>query len=442
MYDILENAKKVVKEAEVFKIKGIDLPIQFKANKFYAAERKDYDGVGLRVINKGRLGFSHTTKLEACGAIIDFAKDASRYGERAHFTFPGKRKFPDVKIESKSVLSVKTEDIKEHCRSFINEILLKEPDAKVDLDYSKGEVTVHIGNTSGLDVKYHKTFASIFARVFLVNEGSFAWIFRYKVSAKKTAFKKRDIREIIKEIEYARKVVPVQSGKMSVIFQPHVMMIPLTAISLGINGTSIQKGTSPLKNKKNRKVLDKGVTIFDDALLAYGVKTRPCDDEGVPSRELPIFKNGVLKHFIYDLQTAGKLNEKSTGSAHRAFNEIPQPGISNLVVSPGKWSLAEMVRDIKDGIIVHHGIGGGQSNMLAGDFSFNVSMGFKIKNGKIVGRVKNTMIAGNAYDIMNSIVGIGKKVENLGGIHTPAFCFKDVSVCSKPYGKQNKRAVH
>ena len=101
-----------------------------------------------------------------------------------------------------------------------------------------------------------------------------------------------------------------------------------------------------------------------------------------------------------------------------------------MVVSPGKWSLDEMVRDIKDGIIVHHPIGGGQSNMLAGDFSFSVSLGFRIKNGKIIGRVKNSMISGNTYDIMNNIAGIGKKVEQIGAIHTPAFYFKEMNVVS------------
>lgn len=428
MDDILANAKKAVEEAEVFKIKGIDLPIQFRANRFYAAERKDYDGVGLRVIHKGRLGFSYTTKLEACGAIIDFAREASRYGERACFTFPKERKLPEVKIESKSVHAIKTEAIKEHCRSFITEVIAAEPDAKVDLDYSRGEVIVHIANTSGLDVTYNKTFTSIFAKVFLVNSGSFTWIFRYKISPKRELFTKADMREVIKQIGYARKVVPTGSGKMAVIFQPHAMMIPLTAISLGVNGTMVQKGTSPLKDKKSRKILDRRVTIFDDALLEHGIKSRPCDDEGIPSRRLAIFKNGILKHFIFDLQTAGKLEEKSTGGGHREFSQVPQPGISNLVVSPGKWTLSEMVRDIKEGIIVHHGIGGGQSNMLAGDFSFNVALGFRIRNGKITGRVKNTMIAGNAYEIMNRIVGIGKKVERLGAIHTPPFYFKDVNV--------------
>ncbi|MCK4576901.1 TldD/PmbA family protein, partial [candidate division WOR-3 bacterium] len=171
--------------------------------------------------------------------------------------------------------------------------------------------------------------------------------------------------------------------------------------------------------------------IYDNALLNGGVRSRPFDSEGVASRRIPIFKNGVLKNFLFDLQTAGILGKKSTGSAVRGFDEMPYPGMSNIIVSPGKWSVADMVKDIKDGIIVHNVIGGGQSNLLAGDFSCNVSLGFKIKDGRIVGRVKNTMVAGNVYDAMNNIEGIGKKIDNIGSFYTPAFYFKSLNIVSR-----------
>ncbi len=430
MKEILNNARKEVEQAEVYKIRAIEFPIQFKANKFRTAERKVYDGVGLRVIHKGRIGFAHTTKLEAAGAIIGFAKTASKFGERARFAFPERGKYPSVRIESDRARNITADEIKEDCHAFIQAVLKEEKDVKIDLDYRKGETTVHIGNTSGLDMQYEKTFTSIMATVFFIANGSFIHLLKYNTSCGRERFYKYDVRDIVKQIEYAKTVVPVESKPMSVIFMRHAMTIPLRAICLGISGKSIQKGISPLKEKKNRKVLDKRITICDDPLLDYGVRTRPCDGEGTASRKLTIFNKGVLKHFIFDLATAAEVGEKSTGNGSREFNEMPQPRISNLVVSPGKWSLAEMVRDIKDGIIVHLPIGGGQSNMLAGDFSFNVSLGFRIKNGRIIGRVKNTMIAGNTYDIMKSIVGIGKKVMQIGNFYTPPFYFKDVNVVS------------
>lgn len=212
---------------------------------------------------------------------------------------------------------------------------------------------------------------------------------------------------------------------------PSVMPIPLSSFTTGVNGKLVQKGASPLKDKKNRKLIDRSVTIHDDALLKEGVATRPFDREGIASRRIPIFKNGILKNFLFDLQTAGLLRQKSTGSAVRDYDEMPCPGISNIVISPGEWSVADMVKDIKNGIIVHNVIGGGQSNILAGDFSCNVSLGFRIKNGKIIGRVKDTMIAGNAYDVMSNIEGIGKRIESIGCFYTSAFYFKSLNVIGR-----------
>lgn len=49
-------------------------------------------------------------------------------------------------------------------------------------------------------------------------------------------------------------------------------------------------------------------------------------------------------------------------------------------------------------------MGFGQSNIINGDFSSNVALGYRIRNGEIVGRVKNTMVAGNVYELLKDNV--------------------------------------
>lgn len=431
LVEILDKAKKIVDEAEILWIKVKEFPVIFKANRFYTAEKKDFEGLGIRVINKGKLGFANTTKIEACGAILDYAKSATKFGESAQFVFPIKTTLRLVKTFFNSVKKITTDEIKEHCTYVIKEILKKEPDAKVDVKYKMSERTIRITNTKGLDINYKKTLVSIYVVILLIIDDSIIWISKVKASPKKTIINKEDLRQLLEKAELAKKVVPIDSGEMSVIFMPSVMPIPLSSFTTGVNGKLVQKGASPLKDKKNRRLIDRSVTIHDDALLKEGVATRPFDREGIASRRIPIFKNGILKNFLFDLQTAGLLRQKSTGSAVRDYDEMPCPGISNIVVSPGEWSVADMVKDIKNGIIVHNVIGGGQSNILAGDFSCNVSLGFRIKNGKIIGRVKDTMIAGNAYDVMSNIEGIGKKIESIGCFYTPAFYFKSLNVIGR-----------
>ncbi|MCP5990539.1 metallopeptidase TldD-related protein, partial [Klebsiella pneumoniae] len=61
----------------------------------------------------------------------------------------------------------------------------------------------------------------------------------------------------------------------------------------------------------------------------------------------------------------------------------------------GTASLAALIAAIDDGILLDQTLGGGPD--LAGDFSVNVDLGYRIQNGHITGRVKDTMLAGNVY---------------------------------------------
>ena len=76
------------------------------------------------------------------------------------------------------------------------------------------------------------------------------------------------------------------------------------------------------------------------------------------------------------------------------------PSASAFSISTGQATFEEMVLDIKEGLIVEQLMGAEQGNILGGDFSGNVLLGYKIENGKITGRVKNTMVSGNVYQVL------------------------------------------
>ena len=122
----------------------------------------------------------------------------------------------------------------------------------------------------------------------------------------------------------------------------------------------------------------------------------------------------------------------STGHGQRDFSTQPQPATTNLSIAPGRKTLAEIVKSIDRGIIVHDLLGAGQSNLLAGDFSANIGLGFKIEKGRVTGRVKDAMVAGNVYDLLkNQLAAISKETEWQGANLTPAMLFDGVSVAAK-----------
>ena len=108
------------------------------------------------------------------------------------------------------------------------------------------------------------------------------------------------------------------------------------------------------------------------------------------------------------------------------------PAISSLILDEGEVTFEAMVKDVEEGLVVEQLIGADQGNILSGDFGGNVLLGYKIEKGRIIGRVKDTMIAGNVYQVLGELLGIGREAEWVGGIlRSPALYCPRVSVTAK-----------
>ena len=198
------------------------------------------------------------------------------------------------------------------------------------------------------------------------------------------------------------------------------------------NGKIVLEGASPIGNRLGQRVFDEKLWLWDDPTIAYRPQSCPCDDEGVPSQRTPLIEQGTVTNFLYDLQTAALAHTKSTGNASRVGSRLPAPSPSAFIIAPGNTTFDEMVQDIKEGLIIEQLMGAGQGNILGGDFSGNVLLGYKVESGKIVGRVKNTMVSGNIYQVLKQITAIGSDAKWVGGfLKTPHLYCPSLSVAAK-----------
>ena len=108
------------------------------------------------------------------------------------------------------------------------------------------------------------------------------------------------------------------------------------------------------------------------------------------------------------------------------MDSYPSPSLVNLVVASGKDSLDELITKLDNGIIVDQILGGGAD--ISGDFSVNVDLGYRVANGKITGRVKDTAIAGNVYQILKQVVALGSDAIWNGSCFTPSLIVEGISV--------------
>jgi PmbA protein len=102
------------------------------------------------------------------------------------------------------------------------------------------------------------------------------------------------------------------------------------------------------------------------------------------------------------------------------------------LIEAGDTKFDDMVRSVREGIVVDELMGAGQGNVMAGDFSGNVLLGYKIENGEIVGRVKDTIVSGNVHEALGAIGAIGSEARWVGGTAcTPPILFERLTVSAK-----------
>ena len=193
----------------------------------------------------------------------------------------------------------------------------------------------------------------------------------------------------------------VETRRVPVVFDPRVANTLVSSLASAINGASIARKTSFLKDRMGEKLFGSEIRIVDDPLRKRGLRSRPFDSEGVAGKPLALVENGVLKTWILDSATARELGLETTGHAARGVSSAPSPASTNLHLEPGSQTPKQLIAEIKDGFYVTDLIGMG-TNLVTGDYSRGAS-GLWIENGELTYAVSEVTIAGHLNDIFASL---------------------------------------
>ncbi|TVR99491.1 MAG: TldD/PmbA family protein [Rhodospirillales bacterium] len=188
-----------------------------------------------------------------------------------------------------------------------------------------------------------------------------------------------------------------RSATLPVVYDPRAARSLVGHLAAAINGTAVARGTTFLAGRMGQALFPEGITIVDDPLRRRGLRSRPFDGEGLPTRRLNVVERGVLQSWILDLRSARQLQLAPTGHASRGTSTPPSPGPSNLYVEPGSVSPEVLMADIREGLYVTELIGFG-INGITGDYSRGAS-GFWIENGALAYPVSEVTVAGNLLDM-------------------------------------------
>jgi PmbA protein len=422
LQELVERAMSRAEGAQATSSESESSTVSFESDRLKSVRSAQSTAISVRVVVDGKLGVSRTNDPDDREGVVERALEAAEFGSPVHFSFPGPAPLPAVKVRDEAVPSVTPAEMVTLGEGMIAKVKEYSADILLGAGVGRSVSRHHLANSAGANLSEESTSFSLGLHGQRVRGTDILWV-GHGLSAKKRALDERFVTSrTIELFRMAEKIVPIGTGDMPVIFSPAGMGVLLLALRLGFNGKNVVLGSSPLAGKLGEKIADERLSITDDPLVDFADGSSAYDGEGVSHRVTPLIEEGVVKNFLYDLDTAGRADAESTGNGIGC-------GSTNVVVGEGKTPYDEMIRSTKEGLIIHDVIGLGQGNPLSGEFSVNVNLGYKIENGEIVGRVKNVMLAGNTYEAIRRIDAIGDRAEWAGGrLLTPPVKVSSLSV--------------
>ena len=218
-----------------------------------------------------------------------------------------------------------------------------------------------------------------------------------------------------------------KAGKYPVIFDPRVSSTLLGHFSGAINGASVARKTSFLRDKLGAPVFAPGVTIVDDPLRLRGLRSRPFDGEGVRVSRRELVSGGILNQWIADSAAARQLGIEPTGHAARGVGGAPGASPSNLYIEPGSRTREELLASVPEAGLVIERIGQGV-NGVTGDYSRG-AVGFIVRAGEIAEPVAEITIAGNLIEMFASLEP-ASDLEFRRGIDAPTILVPEMTVAA------------
>lgn len=175
------------------------------------------------------------------------------------------------------------------------------------------------------------------------------------------------------------------------------------AVGHSLEADLVQKELSVFAGKLGENIASETISVYDDATLSGLRGSFAFDDEGTPSECTVLVENGILKTYMYDLETARKDGREPTGNGRReSYRHKPIPRMSNTLIAPGQLTPGDIVAATENGIFVKK-MGSGQVNTINGDFVFHVSDAHRIRGGQIEEPVRGASLTGNSFKVLSQI---------------------------------------
>ncbi len=435
MKDAIEQARGTVDQAELHWVRERTLSVSYGNRELQEIVDNNLASVALRVIDGGRMGSTCGVRPDE-PALLDRAKRAAAHGDAATFSFaPGAATSP-IDNYDPTVAGLTAEELISLCDSIRDRALQLRPDVALAIGAVATTTRRAVRTTQGVDASSESTAFQVWFGAPIRGAGIGVW---KGVTASGLPETPRNLIEEFDEwYGWTETASTPRTGRLPVILAPEASFLYLLPLWAGLAGGAIEKKTSPLVDRMGEPILSKRLTLWDDALRRGDPAARSFDDEGTPCQKRAIVESGVLRSLFLDRRTGAALGLPSTGNGvkRELFAVGPDvqanPWAIAWGVEPGDSSLAAMMSDLDEGLLVTGGLGFHSGNYPQGAFSVR-AIGFHIRSGRVVGRLDRTMLSGNVYKDFLHVAALSREARStesmlLGNVRAPYVLVESLQV--------------
>ncbi|MFC1501980.1 TldD/PmbA family protein [bacterium] len=422
--------KKGADEVEISIGEGSEFTVDVRQGEIEKLVEAGSKGLSLKVILDKRVATASSSDFseETLNHLIENAISRAKVSSPDPFAgLPDKEKIKvnvkDLKIYDPKILEMPPEK-KIATAKKCEKICLADKRIKKSYGASYGTYTgtTYLANSNGFSESYSQTTCScgVYLQAGegdnLFDEGKGDYSRNLDGLMKPEAIAKEAIHRVTRLIG-AKKV---KTQDVPVVMEPQLTEGLLGFLYNCINGNSVYLKQTFLADKLGEKIAGDNITVIDDGLMPGVPGAKPFDREGVPVRKTPVIEKGVLKNYLMDTYAARKLKMNSTGNAS---------GANNLFMKAGKYSQDEIIKTVKNGMLLTGTIGFGLVP-VTGDISRG-AFGMWIENGKVTYPVAEITISGNLGEVLNNIKMVGNDLKFKRSINAPTILVEGITIGGK-----------
>lgn len=374
-------------------------------------------GLGIRVISGEKTGYGYTNDLslekieKSALTAAAIASEADIKKSRPLRSFPLKHNFyPISKAPQEESLENKISLVRRVCLTAQN---FDQKIKKVKVSLSDQTQSVTVANSAGKIISDIRPLVKL--TCLAIAESKERKEAGYHGDGGRVGFEyfakefsaERIGREAANEALHLLEAVDPPAGEMPVVLAPgHSGVLIHEAVGHLLEADFIRKKTSVFWNKMGKKVGSSQITIFDDPTIPHFRGSYNIDDEGTIPRITMLIEKGKMVGLLQDRLSARLMKSSLTGHGRRQdFTCIPLPRMSNTYIDRGDFSPEEIIGSVKKGFYAHKYQGGQVED--SGKFTFSVSSGFLIEEGKLTAPVKQATLIGSNIDILHKVEKVG-----------------------------------